>query len=144
MRAPEGMGCYDAVRILRVLNLTGFAGVSSASYSVDQTGYSTFRFVRDRPPCSYPSRESAVYRWLMPLDPRGRLPIRTNGAMEDRRRRPTRRWTNNRSTPRTMPGYPLEGGSHASLGLHAAFHDVDHDVDSLVQQVCAVGKREAR
>ena len=36
-----------------LLNLTGFADVSTALYSVDQTGASSFKFTHDRPLCSW-------------------------------------------------------------------------------------------
>ena len=109
-----------------LLNLTGFADVSSASYSVDQTGSSTFRFVHDRPLCSYLSRESAAYRWLMPQDPRavsdsneqsdGGPEAAANAALDEQQ-----------VYAEDDAQYSLGGGSHASLGLHAAFHDVDHE-----------------
>ena len=53
-----------------LLNITGYADVSTASYSVDPSGASSFKFMHDRPLCSYLPKSSVLYEWLMPSDPR--------------------------------------------------------------------------
>ncbi|KAL7528734.1 hypothetical protein ACHAXR_004718 [Thalassiosira sp. AJA248-18] len=122
-----------------LLNLTGFCDISSASYLVDQTGSSSFRFVHDRPLVSYLSRRGALYDWLMPQDPRTVANEDDNGD------------GNNVSTLEEGDvyinddsQYSMGGGSHTSLGLHATFHDVDcESTRSTKEFVRSVGLRLA-
>ena len=108
-----------------LLNLTGFADISSASYSVDQTGSSSFRFIHDRPLCSYLSKESGLYQWLMPKDPRTII-IESNESESETP--PAETTLDEQQIYATDDAqYSLGGGSHTSLGLHATLHDVDDE-----------------
>ena len=122
-----------------LLNLTGFADVSSASYSVDPMGSSAFRFVHDRPLCSYLSEENPLYRWLMPEDPRtiNHSDKQSNGSGTDTLKGQQLHFKDHAQ-------YPPWGGSQASLGLHAICHDVDHEFTrSSKEFVRSVGMRLA-
>jgi len=107
-----------------LLNLTGFADISSASYSVDQTGSSTFRFAHDRPLVSYLSKENALYQWLMPMDPRTIVDIE-NG--EDADNAESLSLDESQIYNMDDAQYSLGGGSHTSLGMHATCHNVDYE-----------------
>ncbi|KAL7538805.1 hypothetical protein ACHAWF_006218 [Thalassiosira exigua] len=127
-----------------LLNLTGFADVSSASYAADQTGASSFRVVHDRPLVAWVPRDDGalggVRRWLMPPDPRdasqsqadvegggdGSYPSESEVFSDDEAQ------------------YALGGGSHATLGVHATFHEVDREhIRSSKEYVRSVGTRLA-
>ncbi|KAL9179934.1 hypothetical protein ACHAXT_007904 [Thalassiosira profunda] len=105
-----------------LLNLTGFADVSSASYFVDQAGSASFRAVHDRPLASYLNRGGPLYEWLMPADPR------TIDAGESQNGPDS---GNNGVSERQVyvndAQFSIGGGSQTTLGVHAAFHDVDHE-----------------
>mmetsp|Transcript_28158 Transcript_28158/g.59464 ORF Transcript_28158/g.59464 Transcript_28158/m.59464 type:complete len:693 (+) Transcript_28158:43-2121(+) len=106
-----------------LLNLTGFADVSSASYSVDQTGSTSFRFVHDRPLCSYFAKGSGLYSYLMPEDPRN---LNAQSG-EDDNSSDAAALEEDEIYAMDDAQYALGGGSHATLGVHATFHDVDHE-----------------
>ena len=93
-------------------NLSGFADMSTALYSVDQTGASSLKFTHDRPLCSWLPKHSKLYDWLMPPDPR----VVGDKSIE-------KETTNNDNAQ-----YALGGGSHVTLGAHALC--LDHDFES--------------
>ena len=107
-----------------LLNLTGYADVSSASYSVDQTGTASFGIAHDRPLVSCLSRNGDLYRRLMtmPDDPNG-----GGGAEDDNGDDGTAPSSSSSTSPTTARRSFLGMGSRASLGLHATFHDEDHE-----------------
>ena len=108
-----------------LLNLTGYADVSSASYSVDQTGTASFGIAHDRPLVSCLSRNGDLYRRLMtmPDDPNGG----GGGAAHDNGDGGTAPSSSSSTSPTTARRSFLGMGSRASLGLHATFHDEDHE-----------------
>lgn len=106
-----------------LLNLTGFADVSTALYSVDQTGASSFKFTHDRPLCSWLPKHSSIREWLMPPDPRLIDPEErnaSNGQSADS-------VDENQVFVADDAQYSLGGGSHTSLGIHAMVHDLDFE-----------------
>ncbi|KAL3766522.1 hypothetical protein ACHAWU_000317 [Discostella pseudostelligera] len=100
-----------------LLNLTGYADISSASYIVDQTGNASFKLVHDRPLVSLLSEKNNgwLYRWLMP-NPVGGGAFNDNDDDDD-----------DPSIMMMTVNSFTGGGSQTSLGLHAAFHDVDYE-----------------
>lgn len=100
-----------------LLNLSGYADMSTASYIVDQTGNASFKLVHDRPLISLLSGSSEngfLHRWLLPSTVGGD----NSDDDEDSVNEPTTVMSNN-----TFTG----GGSQTSLGIHAIFHDVDYE-----------------
>ena len=97
-----------------------FANISLASHLVDQTGGSLFWFVHGQPLCSYLSKESGLYQWLMPKDPRTII-VDSNEVESE-----TAAASNN--TNKTLDEqqlyltddaqYSLGDGSYTSFGLH--------------------------
>ncbi|KAL3803506.1 hypothetical protein HJC23_014054 [Cyclotella cryptica] len=124
-----GMGAAGALPKLQfetsasLLNVTGFADVSTASYSVDQTGGTSFKFTHDRPLCSWVSKQSSLYDWLMPRDPSMIPPVEReryneqNGSNLDE----TRVFLSDDAQ------FSLGGGSHTTLGVHAALDELDYE-----------------
>ena len=107
-----------------LLNLTGYADISSASYSVDQTGSTNFVFAHDRPLVSYLSRHSELYRWLMP-----KVPGMTNSNNDDDDDDDNDDDDDMVPSSSSSPSSSLfrGGGSHTSLGLHASCNDEDYE-----------------
>eukprot|EP00985_Skeletonema_marinoi_P012676 scaffold6164_cov66-Skeletonema_marinoi.AAC.7 len=106
---------------LSASNLTGFADMSTALYSVDQTGASSFRFTHDRPLCSWLPKQSTLYDWLMPQDPR----LEGDKSIEEQK-------TNDDiDEMQVLMGddaqYALGGGSHVTLGVHALCLEQDFE-----------------
>ena len=103
-----------------LLNVTGFADVSTASYSVDQTGASSFKFMHDRPLCSWFPRHSGLYEWLMPRDPSTVDPQEREGAND-----------NDINEQQVFVSddaqYSLGGGSHSSIGIHTLIDEQDYE-----------------
>eukprot|EP00956_Cyclotella_meneghiniana_P016777 scaffold26777_cov50-Cyclotella_meneghiniana.AAC.1 len=66
-----------------LLNITGYADVSTASYSVDPSGASSFKFMHDRPLCSYLPKGSVLYELLMPSDPRLLIESSSNNERQE-------------------------------------------------------------
>ncbi|KAL7498723.1 hypothetical protein ACHAWT_008082 [Skeletonema menzelii] len=102
-------------------NLSGFADISTALYSVDQTGASSFKFTHDRPLCSWLPKHSSLYDWLMPQDPRlvGDESIekeKTSDGIDE-----MQVFMNDDAQ------YALGGGSHISLGVHALCLEQDFE-----------------
>lgn len=101
-----------------LLNLSGYADVSTALYSVDQTGASSFKFTHDRPLCSWLPKHSQMYDWLMPRDPR----LVNDDEQEN---------TNNVDELQVYMDddaqYALGGGSHTTLGIHALSQEQDFE-----------------
>ncbi len=102
-------------------NLSGFADMSTALYSVDQTGASSFKFTHDRPLCSWLPKHSSLYDWLMPQDPRlvGDTPTeqkQTNDDIDEMQ-----------VFIDDDAQYALGGGSHATLGIHALCQEQDFE-----------------
>jgi outer membrane protein assembly factor BamA len=102
-----------------LLNLTGYADITSASYNVDQTGSTNFVFAHDRPLVSCLSHNSELYHWLMP-----KIPGMTKSDDDD----------DNDDDDNTSPSSSSSsssffrgGGSHTSLGLHASCNDEDYE-----------------
>ncbi|KAL3788852.1 hypothetical protein ACHAW5_009209 [Stephanodiscus triporus] len=108
-----------------LLNLTGYADVSSASYSVDQTGSPSFVLAHDRPLASCrPSRN-------------GRRRGVANVVVKDDDDYGTSSSSSSTTTPITST-------TRTSLGLHATFRDDDHErTRSSRERVRAVGARLA-
>ncbi|KAL7520952.1 hypothetical protein ACHAWX_007425 [Stephanocyclus meneghinianus] len=106
-----------------LLNVTGFADVSTASYSVDQTGATSFKFIHDRPLCSWFPKQSLFYEWLMPRDPSMIPPIEREQYNEQ----------NERNLDETLvflsddAQYSLGGGSNTTLGVHAILDELDYE-----------------
>ncbi len=118
-----------------LLNLSGFADMSTASYIVDQTGNSSFKLVHDRPLFSLLSgsekNNGVLYRWLMP---------NIAAAADDDHDHHVEDDDDNSHDN----DYGRGGGSQTSLGLHAIFHDVDYEATrSSKEYVRSVGVRLA-
>lgn len=117
-----------------LLNLTGYADISSASYNVDQMGSANFGFAHDRPLVSCLSRNSKLYRWLMP-----KVPGMTNSNNDD----------DDDDDADIRPSSPSSslfrgGRSHTSLGLHASCDDEDYErTRSSREYVRSIGLRLA-
>jgi hypothetical protein len=103
-----------------LLNITGFADVSTASYSVDQTGTSSFKFMHDRPLCSWFPEHSSIYEWLVPQDP---------SLIDPKERGVTK--SNDIDERKVFAGddaqFSLGGGSHTTLGIHALLDEFDYE-----------------
>ena len=128
-----------------LLNLSGFADMSTASYIVDQTGNSSFKLVHDRPLISLLSsglekkNNGVLYRWLMPniTADDGDGDHRVEDDDEDNSN--DNDDDNNISSSIYSRG---GGGSQTSLGLHAVLHDVDYEsTRSSKEYVRSVGVR---
>ena len=103
-----------------LLNITGFADVSTASYSVDQTGASSFKFMHDRPLCSFLDKQSSLYEWLMPRD---------QSLLDENERQKQNKDKLDEEQVFTADDaqYSLGGGSHTTLGVHALFDELDYE-----------------
>jgi hypothetical protein len=103
-------------------NLSGFADVSTALYSVDQTGSSSFKFTHDRPLCSLLPKHSKLYEWLMPQDPR----LVGDKSIE---KEMTKKNDIDEMQVYMDDGaqYALGGGSHVTLGVHALCLEQDFE-----------------
>lgn len=118
----QGAGALPKVQFetsASLLNITGFADVSTASYSVDQTGSSSFKFMHDRPLCSWLPKHSSFYEWLMPRDPS------TVDAKE--REQQNSDLDEQQVFVNDDAQFALGGGSHTSLGVHALLDELDYE-----------------
>lgn len=108
-----------------LLNITGFADVSTASYSVDPTGASSFKFIHDRPLCSWLPKNSSLYEFLMPRDPT---------LIDPNERQEENNFSNNNDMDEQEvymnddAQYSLGGGSHTTLGVHAVLDELDYEL----------------
>lgn len=103
-----------------LLNITGFADVSTASYSVDQTGASSFKFIHDRPLCAWLPKQNAFYEWLMPRDP-------SLIDASEREQQSNTEMNEQQVFVSDDAQYSLGGGSHTTLGVHALIDELDHE-----------------
>lgn len=107
-----------------LLNLTGYADVSTALYSIDQTGASSFKFTHDRPLCSWLPKKSKLYDWLMPQDP---------WLVEDDKKAIEMETSKKNDIDEMQvymndnAQYALGGGSHVTLGIHAISQEQDFE-----------------
>jgi hypothetical protein len=121
--AAAGMPKLQFETSASLLNITGFADVSTASYSVDQTGATSFKFMHDRPLCSWFPKYGAVYESLMPPDPTS---IDTKTREEYNEQHPNA-IDENQVFASDNAQFSLGGGSHTTLGIHALFDEVDYE-----------------